>query len=137
MHGFLLGFMGLVLVVGSGSLWFFFNFYKRRQFVRDLLSLPKERRFFWYKLKKSGYKVEEANKIKKFTFYLNEEEETSLLKLDFLARKDGKKWGGIFVPDIKDNRELIKLYFVYSKVFKLTGLIFYNEYDKSFVKVEV
>lgn len=137
MHGFLLGFMGLFLVVGSGSAWFFFNLYKRKKIAKNLLSLPKERRFFWYKLKQEGYTIEEINKVKKFTVYINEEEEQSLLKIDFLVKRQGKKLGGIFIPDIIDKKDIIKLFFVYSNVFKLQGLIFYNECDRSFIKVEV
>ena len=133
---FFYGFMGLVLFVGGGGLWFYFNLMKRKRLLKNLLSLPKERRFFWYKLRKDGYEVKDINITKKVKICFNEEEEVSILKLDFLIRRNNKLYGGLFVPEIIEKKEMMKLFFVYCSVFKLKGLLFYNDVERSFVKTE-
>ncbi len=136
MRGFFLGLTGLILFVGGGSLWFYYNLMKRKNLLKNLLSLPKERRFFWYKLRKHGYKVKNINITKKLKVFFDNIEDVSILKLDFLVVKNGKYYGGIFVPDNVEKKEMLKLFFVYATVFRLEGVLFYKSVERSFVKVE-
>ncbi len=136
MKSFFLGIFGLLFFVGGGSLWFFYSLFKRKNLAKNLLSLPKERRFFWYKLKEEGYLIESINLIKKLCIHINDNKDVRLLKLDFLDRKDKKKWGGLFVDNQLDEKEAIKIFFIYSSVFDIDGIIFYNG-ENNILKVEL
>ncbi|MGC8765481.1 MAG: hypothetical protein ACP5QT_06315 [Brevinematia bacterium] len=136
MYSFFSGLVGLIFFVGGGSFWFYHNLMKRKRLLKNLLSLPKGRRFFWYKLRKNGFRVKDINVTRRLKVCINGKEDVSFLKLDFLVKKDGKSYGGLFAPDVIEKKEMIKLYFVYSAIFNLKGVLFYNEVTRSFVKIE-
>jgi len=136
MTRFLLAFSGFVIFVGSGSLWLFFNIRKRKRLLKLLLSLPKSKRFFWYQLRKKGFEVKNVNVTKKICYFVNDEEKNSLLKLDFLLKNKKNKYGGVFISDNASEKELLKTFLIYKFVFKLDGILFYNENERNFLIFE-
>lgn len=94
--------------------------------------MPKERRFFWYKLRKNGYKVEKINIMGEARILVDNEDVSYKLKLDFLLRKNRKKYGGIFTPPNPEKKELLKVYFIYASVFGVDGILFYDESKRDF-----
>ena len=123
---FLLAFAGFFLIVGSGSLWLYYKTIKRKQFVKNLLSLPKERRFFWYKLRKADFSVISHNLISDFSVLINGNKNNFSLKIDFLVKRNRIRYAALFSPKL-DDKEVLKLFFVYSNVFRVNGVIFYDE----------
>jgi hypothetical protein len=136
MTRFLLAFSGFVIFVGSGSLWLFFNIRKRKRLLKLLLSLPKSKRFFWYKLRKKGFEVKNVNVTKKICYFVNDEEKNLLLKLDFLLKNKKNKYGGVFISDNASEKELLKTFLIYKFAFKLDGILFYNENERNFLIFE-
>ena len=136
MTRFLLAFSGLIIFVGSGSLWLFFNIRKRKKLLKLLLSLPKSKRFFWYKLRKKGFEVKDVNVTKKFCYFVNDEEKSFLLRLDFLLKNKKNQYGGLFFPDNTSEKELLKTFLIYKFAFKLDGILFYNENERNFLTFE-
>ena len=122
---FLLALGGFILVVGSGSFWLLYNIQKKKRFLQNLLSLPKERRFFWYLLRKDGYDVQETDLHRSFRFFREEVELSYSLSADFIAVRNHKRYAGIAIPE-PEEKEFIKLFFVYSTIFRANGVIFYD-----------
>ena len=128
---FLLAVLGLTVFVGSGTFWLLYQIYLRKKLIRNLLSLPKGRRFFWYKLKNSGYSVIKYDVIKDFRIKIDQHLKKYTLKADFFLKKNSRKYIGVFSDDFSE-KELVKLYYVYLTVFKVSGVIFYDEMNRSF-----
>jgi hypothetical protein len=119
-------FLAFVLLVGSGSLWLLYNIAKRKKSLKNLLSLPKERRFFWYKARQAGFRVLSHYLLKNFPVAINSYPKNFSICADFLFERSGKKYAGIFVPSF-DERECLKLFFIYQAFFRVRGVIFYDE----------
>ena len=128
---FLLAFAGFLTIVGSGSLWLYFNIIKKRNLLKSLLSLPKERRFFWYKLRKANFLVLSQNLTRDFSVFTGGIQNNYTLKIDFLVKKNGRKFAGLFSPEM-DDKEILKLFFVYCQVFRVKGVIFYDVNTRDF-----
>lgn len=128
---FWLAFAGFLFLVGIGGIWLFINVIKRKRMVKNLLSLPKERRFFWFKLRNAGYQVINYSIPADFSILKDEDTLGYTLKLDFLVKKHNKKYGCLF-SSTDDDKELLKLFFTYMAVYKLDGVIFYFEEFRGF-----
>lgn len=128
---FLLALISFVVIVGSGTLWLFYNILKRKNLLQNLLSLPKERRFFWYKLRRAQFQIISHNLIRNFTISIDNQPKTYSLKADFLVKKKGKRLIGLFAEEIEE-KEFLKILYVYCHIFKTKGVIFYHEDTKSF-----
>jgi len=123
--------LGFVLVVGCGGLWLFVNTVNRKRLLRSLLSLPEKRRFFWYKLRKDGFEVVDYDKTGNFSVFAGDDERQFSLKVDFIAKRNRKRYACLF-SDIFDEKELLKIFFVYLSVFNVDGVIFYDEERRGF-----
>lgn len=128
---FLLAFVGFLFVVGIGTFWLLINISKRKRLLKNLLSLPSDRRFFWYKLRKDGFDIIDYNKSGDFNLSIDDSDRQYSLKIDFLACKKNNKYACLF-STTTDEAELLKIFFVYQTVFKVDGVIFYDEFTRSF-----
>lgn len=131
-HRFLLALAGLISVVGTGAVWLWVAHLKKKKLVQNLLSLPRERRFFWYLLKKEGYELLGYNLPHRFSILMDENEREFALQLDFLVKKNGRRFGCLFC-NTHDERELMKIFFSYISVFPVDGILFFYEKEKRFV----
>lgn len=133
---FLLAFLGFLMVVGGGGLWLAWNIQKRKKLLKNLLSLPKGRRFFWYQLRKSKFIISDMNRVADFSFSVDGISKSYSLKADFIAKLGRKKYACLVSTDLFDSgdeqKEFLKLYFVYSAIFNADGIVFYNENFKEF-----
>jgi hypothetical protein len=120
-----------LLIVGSGTVWLLISIRKRKKLLQNLLSLPKERRFFWYLLRKGGYRITALSPGKDFSVWMNGKPGHYTLKADFTARKGGRTFVCL-VHDGGDERETLKQYFIYSSVFNSDGVVFYHENQRNF-----
>lgn len=127
---FLLAFVGFVVLVGGGGLWLALNIMKKRALLRNLLSLSKERRFFWYRLRQAGYRVTAHDLTRSFEISVNLELKTFAFKADFLAIKNHIRYACVFAP-VKNDKENLKLFFLLTEVFHCNGVIFYNENERA------
>ncbi|NPV01173.1 MAG: hypothetical protein HPY53_07305 [Brevinematales bacterium] len=127
---FLLALAGFVLVCGAGGLWLGVKILEKKRILKSLLSLPKERRFFWYKLRQAGFEVYRHTVSNEYHFYIDDNEKACALKVDFLARKGGKKYACVFAGGV-DEKERLKLFFTYRYSFRTDGVIFYDEHSRN------
>ncbi len=123
--------IAFLIVVGGPSVWLYISIIRRKRLLYGLLNLPKEKRFFWYKLRKDGFKVISHNSIREYEVSINSNSKRLSLKADFIVKKNSKKYVGIFAP-VFDEKEYLKLLFAYSFVFNSNGVIFYNGREKDF-----
>lgn len=130
-HRFLLAFAAFILIVGAGALWLVVKVSKRKKLTKDLLSLPRERRFFWYKLRDEGFQIIDYDRPADFSIVRDGDRTEYSLKLDFLAKRDGKVFACLF-SRTRDDKELLKLFFSYSAVFKVDAVIFCYELERSY-----
>jgi len=128
---FLLALAGFILVCGAGGLWLGVKILEKKRILKSLLSLPKERRFFWYKLRHAGFEVLRQTESREFHFYIDDHEKACSLKADFLARKGRRKYVCLFSGG-SDEKERLKLFFTYRYAFRTDGVIFYDETSRSF-----
>jgi hypothetical protein len=120
-----------LLIVGTGTVWLLYNINKRKKLLQNLLSLPKERRFFWYLLRKAGFRVTALSAIRDFTVWTDGKPGHFTLKADFTARKRGRKYVCI-TREGGDERETLKQFYIYSTVFNSDGVVFYFENQRNF-----
>lgn len=113
-----------LLIVGGGTAWLVFNIRKRKKLLENLLSLPKERRFFWYKLRKAGYRILSGDVSRNFSVRMDGNRNYFALKADFIALKNGRRYACLF-HNGGDERETLKQFFIYSSVFRTDGVVFY------------
>jgi hypothetical protein len=123
-------FIVFIIVVGVPSIWLYVNIIKRKMLLYKLLKLPKDKRFFWYRLRQQGFQVIAHNYVKECELLINGKEKNLSLKADFIVKKKARKFVGIYAP-IFDEKEYLKLLFTYSYVFNSNGVIFYNGRDKN------
>ena len=128
---FLLALAGLLTVLGAGGAWFAYNYFKRNRQVRDLLALPKNKRKFWFLLRRSGYQVFRYNLFQDVSIVIDGSPRSYSLKADFIASKDNKKFLCLY-STTDEEKELIKLYYIYSQMFQTDGVIFYYDWNQSF-----
>ncbi len=126
----LLSLAGFILIVGGGALWLGIQWLKRKKLKENLLSLPKERRFFWYQLKEAGYEILAREQEKQASLYINGEKRKIGLKLEFMARIQRRTYACVFSGGLPES-ELLKLFYVYIFVFRVQGVIFFDEETKS------
>lgn len=126
---FLLALSGFIVVVGGGGLWLALNIIKKRALLRNLLSLSKERRFFWYRLRQTGFRVDAHDISKSVEITTDGELRDFSFKIDFLVVKNHSRYACIFAP-LMNEKDKLKLFFLLSDVFRCRGVIFYNEKDK-------
>jgi hypothetical protein len=128
---FLYAFLAFVFVVGPGALWLLYRISKKKELLKNLLSLPKERRFFWYKLRKAGFEVLSQNMVKDFSVSIDGNPQDYSIRIDFLLKKKGKRYAGLFTGQQND-KELLRPFFLFYSVFRVKGVIFYNEEFRNF-----
>lgn len=133
---FLLALAGMILFLGSGTAWLLYNIKLKKNLLQNLLSLPKERRFFWYKVRKNGYQVTSHNLVKEFHLDIDSQPKSFSLKVDFFLKKENKKYVGLFADIGADEKELMKLFFIYTSVFQTDGVLFYYEDLRNFILLE-
>ncbi len=133
---FLLALAGFILIVGSGSAWLFYNIIKKKNLLRDLLNLPKERRLFWYKLREAGFTIISHNTIKEIELIIDGMDKSYSLKADFIVKKKNRKYVSLFAPHFEE-KEYLKQLFAYSIAFNADGVIYYNESEKNFTVWEM
>lgn len=122
---------GFVLIVGGGALWLLIQTLKRKKIKENLLSLPKERRFFWYQLKEAGFEIEAQDLSRQASLYIDGEKKRIGLQLDFLARFEGKRYACVFSPQ-SDEKEYLMLFYLYLQVYQTEGVIFYHAQEKKY-----
>lgn len=120
-----------LVIVGGGTAWLVFNIRKRKKLLESLLSLPKERRFFWYKLRKAGFRIVSRDSSRNFSVRVDGNRSVFALKADFLSVKNGRKYVCLFHHG-GDERETLKQYFIYASVFRADGVVFYFENTRNF-----
>lgn len=120
-----------LLIVGGGTVWLVYNIRKRKKLLENLLFLPKDRRFFWYKLRKADFRVISQDTSRKFSVRTDGERNAFTLKADFIAVKNGRKYVCLFHHG-GDERETLKQYFIYASVFRADGVVFYFENTRNF-----
>ncbi len=135
-YRFLMALTGLIIVVGSGSMWLYYNILLKKKLLQNLLSLPKGRRFFWYRLRKSGFEVISQNLFKKYSLCVGGVVKSYSLKADFLVKRKGKRYIGLYAGELEE-KEFLMLFFSYSRVFHTHGVIFYNDILRKFILWEV
>ncbi len=128
---FLLAFGAFVLIVGTGALWWFTKYLSRKKVTLNLLSLPKERRFFWFRLRDSGFEVTGYNVPVDFSVTIDGQRRDYTFELDFIARKKNKRYGCLFASS-EDEKEMIKLFFTYASAADVHGIVFYDEWNRQF-----
>ncbi len=124
-----------VLTVGSGTVWLVYHLLKRKKLIANLLSLPKDRRYFWYRLRQQGFSVVGHSLTRSYSLSRDGEDSSFTLKADFLARRKGETFVCLF-HNHPDDLERIRQYFVYSAVFGADGVVFYNEYLRTFTVLQ-
>lgn len=127
---FLLGLAGLLVFVGGGYTWIRYQVTQRKKFLKNLLSLPKESRFFWYLLRKHGYRVTGASVRGFFTVFSDGTPVRLGAKADFTAVKDLRKYACAVIGASDDERELARLYLTYKASFRVSGVIFYEPSER-------
>ena len=130
---FLLALAGFVLVCGAGGLWLGMKVLQKKRILKSLLSLPKERRLFWYKLRQSGYEIYRHTVSREEKFYIGDNEKHCALRADFLAKKDGRKYACLSMGTL-DEKELLKVFFTYRSFFRTDGVVFYDHNLRTLVK---
>ncbi|OHD53652.1 MAG: hypothetical protein A2Y33_06940 [Spirochaetes bacterium GWF1_51_8] len=130
---FLLALAGFVLICGAGGLWLGMKLLQKKRIIKSLLSLPKERRFFWYKLRQSGFEIYSQAVSRDEKFFVDDNEKHCGLRADFLARRDGRKYVCLSAGSL-DEKELLKIYFTYRYFFKTDGVVFYDQNARALVK---
>ncbi len=125
----LLSLGGFILVVGGGALWLGIQTLKRKKIKDNLLSLPKERRFFWYQLKEAGFEITGQDLVRHADIYINGEKKKIAVQLDFLARFQGKQYACVFSPEAGE-KERLMLFYVYQDIYKCAGVIYYDEANR-------
>jgi hypothetical protein len=129
---FLIGLAGLLIFVGGGYAWLSSRILLRKRFTKSLLSLPKERRFFWYLLRKNGFRVVRAQCAGVFRVDADGEILRLGAKADFLAAKGGRKFACV-VTEISDGpRELARAFLACRAAFRVDGAVFFEPESRSF-----
>lgn len=121
---YLFAWLGLFFFVGGGGLWLWAQFTKRKKLTRNLLSQPKERRFFWYLLRKQGFRVLRFDVEFESPLSIDGSRRDFSLRADFIAVRGGKRFVCVHARPMED-RELIPLFAVYKEVFHVSGVVFY------------
>lgn len=119
------------LIVGTGSVWWLARYLQRKKVTTNLLSLPKERRFFWYKLREAGFEVTGWNVPVDFSVTVDGGRKDYSLSLDFVARRRGKKFGCLFTS-LEDEKEMLKLFFTFAEAADVQGIVFFDEWNRQF-----
>jgi len=128
---FLIALFGLIVIVGSGFLWFLFNVSRKKRLLNKLLSMSKEKRFFWHQLQKEGFEIIAPDQIEKYNLTIDGKTKTFSLKADFIVRKKSSKYVAIYIP-ASDEKELLRLFFIYNYIFQTNGVIFYDETNRNY-----
>lgn len=126
----ILALLGFLIVVGGPSIWLYYNIVNRKNLLASLLSQPKEKRFFWYRLRTSGFSVRASNRVKEIDYTSNGQYKNVSLKADFLISKKSRRYVGLFAP-VYDEKEYLKHLLAYTSVFNTNGVIFYNEKERN------
>ncbi len=133
---FVIALVGLIVVVGPLFVYMLYHRYKNIRLVQNLLSLPKERRFFWYLLRKNGFRVLGVDVMKTFSLEVDGQVRQYKLKLDFLLVQNRNRYGGVFGSNRPtsdgDERDLMKIFFIFCHLYQLDGIVFYQEDSRSY-----
>lgn len=130
-HRFLIALAGLVGVVVPLTLYLLRYRYQKQKLIRNLLSLSKGRRFFWYLLRKDGFQIKKMDVQRTFTLEVDGQPKQYQLKLDFLLAKGREVYGGIFATG-SEERDLMKSFFIFVYLYRLDGVVFYREEERSY-----
>jgi hypothetical protein len=129
---FFIGLAGLILFVGGGCIWLSSRILLRKRFMKNLLSLSKERRFFWYLLRKNGFHVIQTQCSGIFLVDADGEPLRLGAKADFLSEKGGKKFACMISDPSDGTRELARNFLASRAVFRVDGAVFFEPESRSF-----
>lgn len=128
---FIISLFGLLIIVGGGLFWLLFNLFVKRRLLNKLLSMPKERRFFWHQLKKEGFEIIATDQTEKYNLTIDGRTKVFSIKADFIVKKKTSRYAAIYVPTFNE-KDLLQLFFIYNYLFQIDGIIFYDETNRSY-----
>jgi len=119
----LIAFLGFIVVVLPGFLWWWINLKKRQKLYYTLLSNSKDKRRLWHILKSNNYEIVAFDKVIGFSILIDGNIKDFRLMLDFIVKKNGRLYGAIS----RNGRisENIKVFYTFLYIENLDGLIFF------------